>query len=83
MENAIQVEITRYDGDVEFPEAERYNEYVAEQLAERYPGTEFDVSYGLRARCSAQFGVFAQEVEALIKVELWDAFCADGYRQFA
>ena len=81
----INVTVTRYEGDVAFPEADHYDEYVAEQLAERY-GAPVEVSFGLRTNVSL-YGFEGQrdvehEISTLVKVDLWDDFCSHGYKAF-
>ena len=85
----INVTVTRYEGDVAFPEADHYDEYVAEQLAERY-GAPVEVSFGLRTNVSL-YGFVGEdqresdvehEISTLVKVDLWDDFCSHGYKAF-
>lgn len=80
----INVTTTAYQGDAPFPEAAHYSDYVAEQLTERY-GAEVDCSVGL----STQVFLYGfdeadrdleYEIASLVKVDLWDDFCAEGYK---
>jgi hypothetical protein len=86
----IDVTTTAYEGDVAFPEADHYPEYVVEQLANRYAAVVM-CSLGRVVRVSADgFGdddygnnEVEGEVTRLVKVDLWDDFCAEGYKAFA
>jgi len=84
----INVTTTAYQGDAPFPEAEHYPEFVAEKLAERY-GAEVDCTGGgLQTQVNVYgFGEFEavveHEVSSLVKVELWDEFCANGYKAYS
>ncbi len=85
----INVETTAYEGDVAFPEAEHYPEFVAAQLAERFPNAEIDVSIGSKTRVTlygfraAGDSYLEHDIETQVKVEFWDAFCADGYKAYS
>jgi hypothetical protein len=85
----INVTVTEYEGDVAFPEAAHYPEYVSAALAGSYPGFAVNVSTGPRTTAHV-YGAdiepprdLEHEIESLVKVDLWDAFCADGYKRFA
>lgn len=83
----ITVTTTAYDGDAPFPEAEHYPDYVAACLAEAYPGAEIDVSEGQRTGVSVDGSAdesadLQHEIATLVKVDLWDAFCTDGYKAY-
>lgn len=79
----IAVTTTPYEGE-QFPEAPHYPEYVAGRLAEMFPGHQVDVSEGPRS-AALVYGsdVDADEVKTLVEVDLWDDFCADGYRAYS
>ena len=87
----INVVTPSNEGD-DFPEAEHYPEFVATQLAERYPGYEIDVSDGQRTSVSVfvyENGVFTEErlamdgeIRTAVQVELWNEFCTDGYKAY-
>ena len=85
---SIDVETTRYDGR-DFPEAARYDEYVAAELAERFPGAEITVSFGDQTRVNA-YGAdgmpaadVAEDLASEVKVDMWDAFCGEGYKAYS
>lgn len=84
----INVTTTHYEGDAAFPEAEHYPQYVANELAKRYPGARIDVSFGGRTRASV-YGFdnepgrdLEYEIKTLVGVDLWNDFCAHGYREY-
>jgi hypothetical protein len=85
----INVTTTAFEG-TDFPEAEHYPEFVAEQLAERY-GAEVDCSIGSSGSRSlvVLYGFDGEErdiqheVESLLKVDLWDEFCDHGYKAYS
>jgi hypothetical protein len=80
----INATVTQYDGDAAFPEAAHYDEFCAERLAEQYPGYSVDVSFGLQTRAVVYDGDADQEdITSALKVDLWDAFCADGYKAYS
>jgi hypothetical protein len=88
----ISITTTRYEGDAAFPEADHWDEYVAEQVAELHPGFEVSVSYGLDERVFVDCrggrdndDIEAGGVEDDIKSALpgmWDDFCAHGYKPY-
>lgn len=86
-EKRINVVTTEYQGDAEFPEAAHYPEYLVEQLESIYPGFKVEVSFGLSTKVSIYgrtvFGNMEHEVEGLVKVGLWDDFCASGYKEYS
>lgn len=78
---SLHVTVTAYDGDVEFPEAKYYPDFVAGRLADLY-GASVEVNTGLRTQVRAYgFGAdesaIEEEIASLVKVALWDDFCAD------
>jgi hypothetical protein len=86
----INIETTAYEGDVAFPEAEHYPAFVAAQLAEQFPGVEIDVSVGLKTKAFAygadglpDDSVDVDGIESQVRVDLWDAFCSDGYKDYS
>ena len=84
MKLSIDVTVTPYDSDVPFPEAEHYPEFVAERLTEMFPGYEVTVDTGLANGVRVPDG--SQDVDyirALVGTELWEEFCAEGYKQFS
>lgn len=86
----INVEITSYEGS-EFPEAAHYDKYVARALIERFHGVEINVSYGNGTKNRAYAYGFSADEESDISetipnlccYDLWDAFCADGYKAYS
>lgn len=88
-EKTIKVVLIKYEVDVPFPEAEHYPAYVEEALIAAYPGYTIEVSTGLQT----QVGVFEPNyviaagiscrILGLVKVELWDSFCAEGYKAYS
>lgn len=81
----LNVTIPDYDGP-DFPEAVHYAEFVAQRLNAMFPDAAIDVSHGgFRTQVYADTAEDAEEAEtvrALVKVDLWDEFCTDGYKQF-
>lgn len=84
----INVTTAAYSGDVKFPEASSYPEFVAERLAERY-GAEVDADdHGLETKVALHgFGedesATQDEILSLVKVDLWDEFCDHGYKAYS
>lgn len=82
----LSVTVTAYEGDVGFPEAESYPEFVSARLAEMF-GAEVETSVGLKTQVFA-YGFGAEEsdvvrdAESAVKVDFWEEFCAEGYKQF-
>jgi hypothetical protein len=85
----ITVTHTPYEGD-DFPESVHYSDYVVTALAGRYQGlgldVEIEVSEGPTTKVSIDGETdpekrrqMAEDIETAVKVDLWDAFCADGY----
>lgn len=84
MEKRISATVTRYEAEVDFSEAEFYDEFCAKRLAELFPGHEVDVTYGLQTRAYVYDSEIDQDdVSALLRVDLWDEFCESGYRQYS
>jgi len=85
----ISVETTAYDGDVAFPEAEHYPEFVATELAKQFPGAEIEVSEGPRTGAwlyewdAATESDDRDSIVQQVQVELWDAFCAGAYQDYS
>lgn len=81
----INVTTTPYDGDQDFPEAAHFDEYVAEQLAERFPGAEISVEFGSRSRVTVygDDSIDEDDVANLVAYDLWDEFCNHGYKEFS
>jgi len=80
----INATVTRYDAEPEFNEAAHYDEFCAAQLTELFPGYEISVEFGPVTRAHVYGGDADQDaITSLLKVELWDSFCADGYKEFA
>ena len=83
----INVTTTSYEGDVAFPEASHYPEFVAAELAERY-GAEIDASGGGLKTTVFLYGFgedessLSDEILELVKISLWDAFCDQGYKAY-
>ena len=73
----IHATVTPYEGD-DFPEADRYVDYVAAHLADRYPSAEIDVSEGSKNRLFVD-GEPDDEGAREFGASLWDAFCEGGY----
>lgn len=89
MAKRINVTTTAYEGDVAFPEADSYPEFVAERLADLY-GAEVDCSVGRQTRAflygfdqaDVNEDELTREIVSLVKVDLWDEFCAEGYKAY-
>ena len=88
-ENArrINVTVTAYEGDA-FPEAEHYPEFVADRIASLY-SAKVDCSEGQATRVFL-YGFDDQgntdledEIKSVVQVDLWEEFCAEGYKAFA
>lgn len=77
----INVTHAAYEGD-DFPEAAYYSQYVASALAEQFPGAAVEVSEGLETQVFVD-GAPDEGIRQQVSVDLWEAFCADGYRQFS
>ena len=86
----IRVVTTAYEGNVPFPESDYYPDFVATRLSEMWQ--QFDVSVEVGPRIEAWiYGVddtdveaeMTREIKSLVKIDLWDAFCAHGYAAFS
>jgi hypothetical protein len=83
----INLTVTRYDGDVEFPEAEHYDEFCADEVAKLYPAFKVECEFGAKTAAHV-YGTdldgrdLEREITSMLKVDLWDQFCTDGYKQF-
>lgn len=82
----VYIKTTRYEGD-DFPEADRFDLYVAGRVNATYPtATYVEVSYGPRNECQV-YGVGmdrAEDVEQEIRDALfnwWEDFCFAGYKE--
>ncbi len=86
-EKKLNVEISTYDDAVlDFPEAKHYSDYVAGRLVEIYK-CEVSVTKGPMTKVFAYgFGDGEEDVVAdvrsMVRVDLWNDFCSDGYKQF-
>jgi hypothetical protein len=82
----LNVTVTAYEGDVEFPEAYHYPEFVSAQLAERF-GAKVETDVGTRNQVFAHGfeddAAVAEDAMDLIKGGLWDDFCSHGYKEFS
>lgn len=80
----ISATVTRYDGDEAFPEAESFTEFCAAQLAEMFPGYEVEVEFGGKTAAFVYGGSADQdEITSLLKVDLWESFCGEGYKAYS
>jgi hypothetical protein len=84
----INVTTTAYEGDVEFPEAQYYPEFVASELTRRL-GVPVECSvagktaahlYGYEDREEYDL---QHEIISLVKVDLWNDFCDQGYEAYS
>jgi hypothetical protein len=87
-EKRINLTVTQYDGDQPFPEAEHYDEFCLEQIAALYPGFAVECGFGPRTEAHV-YGAdldgrdLEHEISSMLKVDLWDQFCTDGYKAYA
>ena len=78
----IAITTTAYDGS-DFPEADRYPQWLAEQLTAEYPNAAVEVEVGPSEIVQARWTEDDQATEAAIRAllpDLWEQFCSHGYK---
>jgi hypothetical protein len=85
----INVTTTAYEGDVAFPEADSYPEFVAEELT-RCLGVQVDCSVGGFTTKVSVYGYgeedtsdLENDVTEMVQQTLWEDFCRDGYKAYS
>mgnify|MGYP006924837197 FL=1 len=84
----IRIVTTQYEGN-DFPEADSYPQWLADQISQKYPGAEVEVDEGPTQWVSVRH---SQPDDSDLDIEgaiggvlpaMWDSFCSYGYQEFS